>query len=129
MNTRILMSGSAVFMGALGLYFSFFPDSFTAWLCGEAQQEMALAMQLLGALYLAFGVLNWMARRLLLGGVYARPLSMANFLHFLMGALALGKGVWAAAEPPVYLMVLAAAYGVFAVLFGLVLFARPAKVT
>ena len=67
-----------------------------------------------------------MSKDAVIGGIYARPTSMANFLHFFAGGMALLKG--AAGEPgPPASWALAALYLAFAAGFGLVAF-RPAPV-
>jgi len=48
---------------------------------------------LLGALYVDFAMLNWMVKGSLIGNIYNRPVAVANFTHFLVGGLALAKGV------------------------------------
>ena len=48
-------------------------------------------MQLLGALYIGFAMANWTAKDNAIGGIYSRPLSLANCVHFVAGALALLK--------------------------------------
>ncbi|MEP6703464.1 MAG: hypothetical protein ABJB34_01540 [Acidobacteriota bacterium] len=63
-------------------------------------------IQITGALYLGFAVMNWMAKTVFVGGIFARPLAIGYFSHFIIGALALLKygfnspsfwAVWAAA--------------------------------
>ena len=83
-----------------------------------------MLLQVLGALYLGFAMLNWMARGSLMGGIYGRPLAMGNFLHFFMVALLLLKAL--AAGPATSGIVIGAlAYTVFGLWFGLVLFRNP----
>ena len=122
----MLMGSSAAFMGAAGLAATFFPDELMTAM-GRGGPGMApLAIQLCGALYLAFSMLNWMARTNLIGGVYSRPVAMGNTLHFSMGALALVKGALAGtSDPPV--LVLFTFYAVFAILFSFVLFSHPSN--
>ena len=48
-------------------------------------------MQLLGALYFSFALMNWTAKDSAIGGIYARPVSLGNFSHFLSGVLLLTK--------------------------------------
>lgn len=79
--------------------------------------------QVAGALYLGFAFLNWMARSILIGGIYARPVAVGNLLHFLAGALALGKQAPTVGSP--LLWVLAGVYTLLAALFGWVTFTHP----
>jgi hypothetical protein len=128
MNTKLVMQASALVMALIGFVFSFFPQetlSFLGVLPGEAP---ALLVQLLGALYLGFAQLNWMAKGVLMGGVYARPLAMGNFAHFFIGTMALLNGVKAAGQTTVTILVLLGIYGLFTALFGLITFRHPLKV-
>jgi hypothetical protein len=70
--------------------------------------------------------MNWMAKTVLIGGIYARPLAMGNFAHFIIAAIALIKAVMKKSDLE-YLWLAAILYSTFAVLFGLVLFSNPSK--
>ncbi|RNI31740.1 hypothetical protein [Rufibacter latericius] len=126
MNTRIIMSGSAVVMAILGFTASFLPQEVLSYLGAEPTGVAPLLVQILGALYLGFAILNWMAKGILIGGIYARPLAMGNFLHFFAGAMALLKGLQAGHQLEA-IWVLAVVYAVLAVLFGLITFRHPVK--
>jgi hypothetical protein len=126
MKTRWLMSASALFMGALGVAASFLPQEVLAYAGAPPGAPVVLLLQVLGALYLGFAMLNWMARGSLMGGIYGRPLAMGNFLHFFMVALLLLKAL--AAGPATSGIVIGAlAYTVFGLWFGLVLFRNPSS--
>ena len=85
-----------------------------------------LVVQIGGALYLGFAMMNWMAKGVLIGGIYARPLAVGNFAHFLIGALALLK--YALAVQGLWLVwVFAVVYLLLAIVFGIVLFTHPLK--
>jgi hypothetical protein len=120
MSTKLLMIFSALFMAALGLAATFMPQEIVASL-GGGSRTIPLLVQILGALYLGFAMLNWMAKESLIGGIYARPVSMGNFLHFTVGAITLVKAV-AVGERAILILVCAAIYAVFAVGFGAVVF-------
>ena len=69
---------------------------------------------------------NWMAKTVLIGGIYARPLAIGNFAHFLVGALALLK--YAFTVPDSWLVwALTVVYSLLAILFALVFFTHPLK--
>lgn len=122
MPRRIIMVASAVFMGILGLAAMFAPQELLGRLGTTATPALALTIQLLGALYLGFAMLNWAAQQSLIGGIYNRPIALANLLHFLSGALALMKGAPAAGTPCIVLAVL---YAAFASSFAWVMFTSP----
>jgi hypothetical protein len=111
MKTRILMASSAVLMGVAGI---------------APPAGLAVVMtQVLGALYLGFAILNWTARGVLIGGVYAKPLALGNFLHFTVVAVILLKALVAPGPATPALWVAAGVYLVFAVWFGGTLFTHP----
>ena len=127
MNTKLVMLSSAVFMALMGVVFSFLPQEAFRFLGIEPTGVTSLLGQLLGALYLGFALVNWMAKGILIGGIYARPLAMGNLAHFLMGALALLKGAQAGHQVGLPLWGVLGLYGVFAALFGLITFRHPLK--
>ena len=126
MNTRLLMAGSALVMAVFGVAASFGPEELLTAAGVGATEPLKLLVQVMGALYLGFAMLNWMSKDAVIGGIYARPTSMANFLHFFAGGMALLKGAAGEPDHPA-LWALAAVYAAFAVGFGLVAF-RPAPV-
>ncbi len=122
MSTKILMASSALVMAALGVVATFLPQEIIASLGGNGR-TLPLLVQVLGATYLGFASLNWMAKESLIGGIYSRPVSMGNFLHFAIAGIALVKAV-AAGERAVAVLVCTAIYVIFAVAFGAVVFGR-----
>ncbi len=122
MNTKLLMTVSALLMGAAGILLSFLPDE-TASLLG-LPGENTIVMQLIGAQLFGFAMLNWMAKANLIGGIYSRPVAIGNWAHFFIGALALIK--WgASASPTPAAIAVTVAYALLAALFGYVLFTHP----
>ena len=124
MPTRLLMKASAAFMAVLGLAATFMPQEIIGFAGATPSGTVVLIVQVTGALYVGFAMLNWMAHGLLIGGIYGRPLTVANLAHFTVAALALGK---AAASEPHQPAVIAAAvvYALFAILFALVFQGHP----
>jgi hypothetical protein len=122
MNTKLLMSSSAVVMGIAGIILSFFPQE-TAGFFKMADINIII-LQLLGGLYFGFAILNWAAKANLIGGIYSRPVAMGNFTHFVIGGLALLKfATRNTTTTSVWIAVIL--YLVFAILFGIVLFTSP----
>src|SRR5215217_4003335 len=91
MNTKLLMIASALVLGLAGLAGSFAPDELLVAWGAPATAQTTILVQILGALYFGFALLNWSAKGVMIGGIYARPVSLGNFLHFTMGTLALAK--------------------------------------
>ena len=124
MNPKILMFASACFMAAAGLDLLFAPaETLSAFSVG-ANPLLSTVAQIMGALYLGFAMLNWMARRSTIGGIYNRPLVLANLIHFFVGALALMMAANKIPGSAVAWMVVAA-YSIFAIGFGTLLFSSP----
>ena len=125
MNTKALMIATSVCLGAAGIAASFAPAELLGALGVPSPVQLVVFVQLLGALYLAFAMTNWTAKGNLIGGIYSRPLSLGNFLHFAMGALALAKAQLAEAASPL-LVTLLVFYTTFALAFGYLVFGRGA---
>ena len=123
MHTRALMSLSAAFMAIAGLATSFAPQEVLETHGTVPDNATLLLIQMMGALYLGFAMLNWMARGVIIGGIYARPLAAGNFLHFAMVGVTLTKAAFVFGVVP--LAVSAFVYSFFAVWFGIVLFRPP----
>lgn len=120
MQTRILMTLSALFMAVLGVVASFMPQEVLIHTGTLPEPLVVTIVQAAGALYLAFAMLNWMARGVLIGGIYARPVGAGNFVHFTIVTITLIKVLFTLRSP--LLITLAAIYTVFAVWFALVIF-------
>jgi len=125
MNSKALLTASSGVLGAAGLAATFAPVELLAASHLPAAQPLPVLIQLLGALYLGFAMANWTAKGSLIGGIYARPLSLANSVHFTVGALALAKAA-SAGGAPWPLLTATAVYAVFAALFGYLVFGRGA---
>jgi hypothetical protein len=124
MQTKLLMTLSALFMAGLGIAASFLPQEIATHFGVHSDPIIVLLIQIGGALYLAFAILNWTARSVLIGGIYSRPLALANFLHFVVITTIFLKALVSGFRP-IELIVGALIYFVFAVWFGRVLFTHP----
>lgn len=127
MNTKVVMSGSAFFLALIGIGFTFFGAEIAVFTGTGLSKTFQLILQLLGALYFAFAMLNWMAKGITMGGIYNRPIAIANFTHFLMGSLALIKAVVSNPGLSYGIWGLAAVYAFFALVFGWILYRNPAN--
>jgi hypothetical protein len=125
MNPRLLMVSTALVLGVTGIAASFLPQEILSALGVGPTAPLPVLVQLLGALFFGFAMLNWMARDTIIGGIYARPVTVGNLAHFAMGALALLKAVAGGASP--VLWGVTAVYAVFALGFTAVLFTHPAR--
>jgi hypothetical protein len=128
MNTRFVMSASALFLFLLGVAATFLPQEILGALHQTSASPLPLLIQIVGALYLGFAMLNWTAKDSLIGGIYNRPVAIGNMVHFIVAALALAKGVMAG-QRDVLVITLAVFYAIFAVAFAGVFFKSPVKAT
>jgi hypothetical protein len=127
MNTKLLMTASSVFMGLLGVALSFMPIEILETHGQVPNGTSTLTLQLAGALYFGFAMTNWMAKGVLIGGIYSRPLSIGNFSHFFISVLALLKISFNSNTSSIYIFALTIIYVVFAISFGYVTFTHPIK--
>lgn len=91
MNTKTLMTSSSLILAMAGILTLFAPDVLLSALGVAVTAQLAVLVQLLGALYFSFALMNWTAKDSAIGGLYARPVSLANFSHFFAGTLLLVK--------------------------------------
>ena len=120
------MAASALVLGALGLSATFLPQEIAAYLGVPPEGALPLLIQVLGALYFAFAMQNWTAKDSLIGGIYNRPIALANLVHFVVGALALAKGAFANTADTV-IIAFAVVYALFAIAFGMIFFTSPVR--
>lgn len=125
MNTRILMTTSAIILGATGILLTFMPREVANFY--HLTESTTIQFQVLGALYFGFAMLNWTAKANLIGGIYSRPVCIGNFSHFLIGALALTKLVLHN-NFEINILIFTIMYLMFAILFGYVFFTNPGSV-
>lgn len=98
MHTKALMVASTVVLGLAGVAASFAPAEILAGLGVPVMAPLPVLI-----------------------GIYARPLSIGNFMHFMVGALALLKSA-AAGGSGMPVVIAAIAYAVFAGMFGYLVF-------
>jgi hypothetical protein len=115
-STR-LSSASAVLLIAGGVVLLFIPDVILPRLMPEIPTSAAWLGQCIGAGWLAVGALNWLSRGSVLGGIYGRPVVVANAALYFITAMVLirlaadradAAAFWVAALPAV---LLAGVYG------------------
>ena len=122
--TQSLMIASALVMGALGVCGTFAPDVLLRAIDAPVSPVLQLLVQVMGALLLGLAALNWLGRRNMIGGIYSRPLVIANLMHFVTAGLAMLKFVFTHTVPwP--LLGLSAVYAVFAIAFAITLTRHP----
>lgn len=127
MNTKIIMTLSVIFLAGIGILFSFLPNEVMDYLSIESIAITRLFFNLMSALYLGFALLNWMAKGTLIGGIYNKPIAIANLMHFGVGAIALVKVVSNIQTHPEIIISLTIVYVIFALLFAYIFLKNPTK--
>ncbi len=125
MNTKIVMTASAFFLGICGVLFTFMPEEILNTVAVLVSPTLILFGQILGAMFFAFGVMNWMMRESSIGGIYHRPIVVANLTHFVIGSMSLLKELMAHRDHSAGVWIVAVIYTIFAIVFGLLLFRHP----
>lgn len=123
MNTKLIMTLSALFCAILGIGLTFAPAEISTLF--NASSTSPLILQLTGAVFFAFAMLNWTAKGAIIGGIYNKAISLANFTHFFIGAMALIKATKTFNTDAYYLWAITIVYVIFAILFGLISFKHP----
>jgi hypothetical protein len=123
MNTKIIMSISSIFLAVLGLLALFLPKEIMASLNSSDMGNSPLIVSILGAAYLGFAFLNWNSRSITIGGIYAKPLSLGNFVHFAISFITIIK--ISLNSDSILLWTLTLFYGFLAFSFGKITFTHP----
>lgn len=97
-----LLSASAVVYVAAAIPLIFAPEETSALLGGSVADGQIAILQVLGSALFGFALLNWSNRFSRLGGIFGRPLILANLAHAMTAFLLL---VRVAAQDPGYLPV------------------------
>ena len=109
------MTVSAFFLVIIGILLSFLPQE-ALHLIGK-EDDLSFILQLCGALLFGFGMLNWMVKGSLIGGIYNKGVVVANFAHFFIGSSILIKQ-YAKNTDLSYLLILGIIYSIFSIGFG-----------
>ena len=115
---------SALLLGMTGISLTFLPAEILHYYHLETANNLIL--QIPGALYLGFAMLNWTAKGNLIGGIYSRPVSIANFTHFFVGGITLIK-LLLINSSSTSLLIAAIIYMTYAILFGYITFFTSAR--
>lgn len=122
------MITSAIILGIMGLGLTFLPEEISEVLGMKTNQFSLLTLQILGATYLGFAMLNWMTKNNLIGGIYSRPLVIGNLVHFLVSAFALIKMVLHLENHIDIMVTLTIIYFILTLGFGYVFMTNPSKI-
>ena len=69
MNTKSLMTLSAIILALIGISLIFLPGEILDYFELSVSDALLLLMQIIGSFYFAFAMLNWMSRGIINGGI------------------------------------------------------------
>jgi hypothetical protein len=125
MNSKFILTVSSIVFFSLGVLASFAPEVFLSFLKIKHTLNATLIAQAIGAFNVAMGILNWMSKESLFGGIYNRPITMANLAYFFMSGLAIIKGVLNSPQVSLLLGGVGIIYLILATTFWFILFKNP----
>ena len=92
-NWLLTLSAAIYFAAAIPLLFA--PEETSALLGGSVAAGQIAILQVLGSALLGFALLNWSNRYSRLGGIFGRPLILANLAHSMTAFLLLVRAATA----------------------------------
>ena len=76
------MTLSAIILALIGISLIFLPKEILDYFELSVSDTLELLMQIIGSFYYAFAMLNWMSKGSIIGGIYNRPIAIANLTHY-----------------------------------------------
>ena len=126
MNTRMLMTLSTACLGLLGIALLFFPQEAGGLIPLGPDSELSAQMAAAG--FLAIAVLDWAGRGAVYGGIFGRPIVLANLmLGMVCGGSILGTLRRGGGTPSAW--GLAAFFLLYVALYASLLFRSPSTET
>jgi hypothetical protein len=98
------------------------------YLTTDSNPILLLLLQILGSLYLGFGIMNWMAKGSIIGGIYNKPIAIGNLMHFGVGAITLLKVVFGMQDHLTVIISLTIVYSILALSFTYVFMNNPSTI-
>ncbi len=125
MFPKTIMILSTIILGNIGIILTFMPEEILKLLYLVITKELQLIFQILGAFYFSFAILNWMTKSNLIGGIYGKPVVIANLAHFSIVSIALIKEIIANPNSPTLIWAMTLVYTFFAICFGIIVNRHP----
>jgi hypothetical protein len=116
------ISALVLLLGGLALLFA--PDDLLPALAPGFPPAAAWLGQLLAAAWLAMAALNWLQRTAVLGGIYGRPVVLANIALYFITALSLLRALLGGTAPRAAWLICAPA-ALLAVAYSVLLLRGP----
>jgi hypothetical protein len=120
------MMTSALLLLAHGMVLLFAPEILFRFFNLSNVPEGPVTAQFLGAALISFGLMNWTARGLVLGGIYGRAIVHGNFAYWLIGFF-VGFRARLNGFSNEYFWMEVVQYLIFAIVFGWLLFRGPSR--
>ncbi len=121
MISRPILTLAALLLFVLGLVIDFMPQETAVVLGLQDSPTLTVLIQSLAAALLGMGLLNWFSKTNPMGGIYSRPLGLANMLLFGVSAITLVRASLRSAMP-LSIRIAAVVATVFAAAFVWLLF-------
>jgi hypothetical protein len=121
MLVQRFMEATAIVLGAAALALIFAPELVLARLAIEPAAAAIPLAELYGAALFGLALTSWMARTMLLGGIYGKAVVSGGFAHALVGVFALLHAL-RAATGNMFLWGACAVYALLAIAFGMLMF-------
>lgn len=121
MLVQRFMEGTALVLGAAAITLIFAPELAVARLAIEPGSAAIPLAQLYGAALFGLALTAWLARTMLLGGIYGKAVVAGGFGHALVGVFALIHAVRASSGNTL-LWAACALYALLAIGFGTMMF-------
>lgn len=124
MISSVLSHISALVLFIAGLVLLFAPDVVLPAVVPGLPVAAAWLGQLLAAAWLGVAALDWLQRKVVLGGIYGRPTVLANLTLFFVSAFSLLRTLLARGTPPMLWLAVGVA-GALAVAYAALLLRGP----
>jgi hypothetical protein len=123
MLVKRFMEGTAIVLGGAAIALIFAPELVLTRLAIEPSAAAAPLAQLYGAALLGLAQTFWIARTMMLGGIYGRAVVVGGFSHAFVGVFVLGHAL-RAANGNLLVRCACALYAILAIAFGALMFGR-----
>ena len=124
MVSSVVSQVSALVLFIAGVVLLFAPDVVLPAIVSGFPASGAWLGQLLAAAWFGVAALNWLQRRVVLGGIYGRPTVLANVALYFISALSLLRVLLGHGAPPL-LWLAVVVTGALAVAYGALLLRGP----
>lgn len=123
-TSAAITTASALVLAAGGMALLFGAEEILARAMPGTTAGSTVLGQLVAAGWLAIAGLNWNQRQTIIGGIYGRPLVLANFALYMVSAFSLAHPAMAGGAPRAF-GPLAVLFGAFALLYAMLLLRGP----